>query len=293
MTCIGIGYRYRRYPIFFGYRLIPSDSNTFEYRKVSLNTNYYDTCLPMGCSISCFYFEMFSTFLEWVAREITHLPSITQYLDYLFLVGPANSEVCSQALAQFKDIMAYFGVPLSPEKTIGPISVITFLSIEIDSIAMEFRLPREKIDKLVELINGCLSVGKVSLTQMQSLLGSLNFACRTLATRDIKQPHHRIRITAQLRHDLIDMETLSQHLQQGEPVSRKRSARTVIDLIRFIVLKSLIFNVWFKASVCIKNNDDLTVITNWTVSQDQPGRRVQENLEELECLSLIWDVLET
>ncbi|CAJ0957083.1 unnamed protein product [Ranitomeya imitator] len=71
--------------------------------------------------------------------------------------GPANTEVCSQALAKFKDVMAHFSVPLSPKKTIGPVSIITFLGIEIDSIAMKFRLPQEKIDKLLELINGCIS----------------------------------------------------------------------------------------------------------------------------------------
>ncbi|CAJ0953158.1 unnamed protein product [Ranitomeya imitator] len=41
LTCIGIGYRYRRYPIFFEYRPIPSDTDTFKYRTVSLNTNDY------------------------------------------------------------------------------------------------------------------------------------------------------------------------------------------------------------------------------------------------------------
>ncbi|CAJ0932887.1 unnamed protein product [Ranitomeya imitator] len=71
----------------------------------------------------------------------------------------AGSDVCAAALAQFKDAMAQFGVPLSPEKTIGPVPVITFLGIEIDSVAMEFRLPKEKIDKLLDLISGCISVG--------------------------------------------------------------------------------------------------------------------------------------
>lgn len=28
-----------------------------------------DCCLPMGCSISCAYFEMFSAFLEWVVKR--------------------------------------------------------------------------------------------------------------------------------------------------------------------------------------------------------------------------------
>ncbi|CAJ0928340.1 unnamed protein product [Ranitomeya imitator] len=39
LTCIGIGYRYRRYPILFGYRPILSDTDTFKYRTVSLNTS--------------------------------------------------------------------------------------------------------------------------------------------------------------------------------------------------------------------------------------------------------------
>ncbi|CAJ0919557.1 unnamed protein product [Ranitomeya imitator] len=33
LTCIGIGYRYRRYPIFFEYRPIQTDTDTFRYRK--------------------------------------------------------------------------------------------------------------------------------------------------------------------------------------------------------------------------------------------------------------------
>ncbi|CAJ0949968.1 unnamed protein product [Ranitomeya imitator] len=153
---------------------------------------------------------MFSTFLEWVACKVTRLSSITHYLDDFLLVGPANSESCSQALTQFKDFMSHFGVPLSPEKTIGPVPVIAFLGIEIDSVAMEFRLPQDKIAKLLYLIEGCLLV-----VQMQSLLGSLNFACKImsmgrifsrrliLATRGVRQLHHRIRITAPLRSDLI------------------------------------------------------------------------------------------
>ncbi|CAJ0938648.1 unnamed protein product [Ranitomeya imitator] len=77
------------------------------------------------CSVK----EPVSTFLEWVARKITRQTVITHYLDDFLIVGPAGSDVCSTALAQFKDAMEHFGVPLSPEKTIGPVSVITFLGI--------------------------------------------------------------------------------------------------------------------------------------------------------------------
>ncbi|XP_077119507.1 uncharacterized protein LOC143775353 isoform X2 [Ranitomeya variabilis] len=211
----GLGALMAKSDIESAFRLLPVHPDCYHLLGAKFeDVYYYDTCLPMGCSISCFYFELFSTFLEWVAREITRLTAITHYLDDFLIVGPADSDVCSSALAQFKDALTYFGVPLFPEKTIGPVSVITFLGIEIDTVTMEFRLPKDKIDKLLDLINGCISVGKVTLTQMQSLLGSLNFACRimpagrifsrrlTIATRGVKQRHHRIRITAQLRSDL-------------------------------------------------------------------------------------------
>ncbi|CAJ0920701.1 unnamed protein product [Ranitomeya imitator] len=45
LTCIGIGYRYRRDPIFCRYRPIPSDTNTLKYRKVLLNTIHHN-CKP-------------------------------------------------------------------------------------------------------------------------------------------------------------------------------------------------------------------------------------------------------
>ncbi|CAJ0936584.1 unnamed protein product [Ranitomeya imitator] len=144
------------------FRLLPVHPDCYYLLGAMFEDKYYfDTCLPMGCSISCHYFEMFSTFLEWVARKVTRLPSTTHYLDDFLFVGPANSEVCHYALVQFKDVMSCFGVPLSSEKTIGPVSVITFLGIEIDSVAMEFRLPQDKISKLQELIAGCLSVDAV------------------------------------------------------------------------------------------------------------------------------------
>lgn len=40
---------------------------------------YYDACLPMGCSISCHFFKLFSSFLEWVVRYETGSRSCIHY----------------------------------------------------------------------------------------------------------------------------------------------------------------------------------------------------------------------
>lgn len=47
-------------------------------------------------------------------------------------------------LATLEHITERFGVPLAPEKTEGPRSVIQFLGIVIDSEAIEGRLPLDK-----------------------------------------------------------------------------------------------------------------------------------------------------
>ena len=45
------------------------------------------------------------------------------------------------------------GVPLAAHKCMGPSTCLVFLGIEIDTIAMEFRLPQEKLSKLEELLS--------------------------------------------------------------------------------------------------------------------------------------------
>ena len=80
----------------------------------------------------------------------------------------------------FRDCMADLGVPLAEEKTEGPTEVLCFLGLELDSIHMVVRIPRDKIVELIEKIEMVLQREKVTLRQMQSLIGSLNFCCRAI-----------------------------------------------------------------------------------------------------------------
>ncbi|CAJ0941654.1 unnamed protein product [Ranitomeya imitator] len=114
------------------------------------DNDYYDMCLPMGCSISCYYFELFSSFLDWVVRYETQCDAVTHYLDDFLFWGPEDSDL--------PYIAGEFGIPLSAEKTIGPVQTLTFFGIEIVSISMVFRLLAEKIQKMLSLIEGFISV---------------------------------------------------------------------------------------------------------------------------------------
>ncbi|XP_073518808.1 uncharacterized protein [Phyllobates terribilis] len=107
-----------------------------------------------------------------------------------------------------------FGVPLAVEKTIGPVTSLSFLGILIDTVEMECRLPAEKVVDLLELVSRVKRLHKITLRELQSLLGKLNFALRimpmgrafcrrlSLATAGAKSPHHFIRLRKELRDDL-------------------------------------------------------------------------------------------
>ncbi|KAM4048868.1 LOW QUALITY PROTEIN: uncharacterized protein ACNLHF_015985 [Anomaloglossus baeobatrachus] len=111
-------------------------------------------------------------------------------------------------------ISSRFGVPLAPEKTVGPTTCISFLGIVIDSLAWEVRLPEDKVAALKVEVGRARRVKKLQSREVQSLLGKLNFACRVMpmgrifsrrlasATAGVLAPHHYIRLSAEHRADL-------------------------------------------------------------------------------------------
>ena len=71
----------------------------------------------------------------------------------------------------------YLGIPIAPEKTVGASTTLAFAGIKLDTVLMEARLPQEKPNKCWELLSAFLRRRKVTLQEIQSLTGFLNFAC--------------------------------------------------------------------------------------------------------------------
>ena len=108
---------------------------------------------------------------------------------------------------------------MAPEKTEGPSPVLTFVGIELDCSRNEARLPHEKVEKCLLAICSLLGRKKVTLKELQSLIGLLNFAYSVLTpgrvflwrlinlTIGIKYTHHFIRLTSEAKKDLRLWET--------------------------------------------------------------------------------------
>ncbi len=163
------------------FRLLPVHPDDFELLGFKFEGKYYfDKALPMGASVSCSLFEMFSSFLEFKINSISNANSVLHYLDDFLFVGPPNSEKCKILLSSFQSVCEVLGVPLAPEKTEGPSPIITFLGLEIDTVKQQVKVPADKLKTLRNLITATLGSEARSLQSIQSLIGSLNFVTRAI-----------------------------------------------------------------------------------------------------------------
>lgn len=122
--------------------------------------------------------------------------------------------MCSNALNTFLELANSLGVPIKSEKTQAPTTCIVIYGIEIDSRKMVARLPEEKIDKIVGLLGEFKVKKKVTLRELQSLIGLLNFACSVIVpgraflrrlhdlTKGHSCPKFRITLNSEARADL-------------------------------------------------------------------------------------------
>lgn len=197
------------------FRLLPLHPESFKFMGFRVEGSYFvDRCLPMGCAISCAYFEKFSTFLHWCISDFTGQRGVAHYLDDFLFVGSGDSAACGLLLSDASKLFRSLGVPVAPDKTQGPVTCLSYLGIEIDTGAGCCRLPVDKVAKMSELIVDCLERSRVRLQKVQSLLGSFNFACRIIpmgrvfcrklerATTGVVHPHHTVRLSREIKEDL-------------------------------------------------------------------------------------------
>lgn len=110
------------------------------------------------CAISSYHFELFSSFLEWVV-EVSGLDSLLHYLDDFLFVGPVDGDQCRLLLSGY--LRAAWCPIICQDKTKGP--VLSFLGIEIDTVQMVYRLPRDKLARLPSLFHLAWGARKIQL----------------------------------------------------------------------------------------------------------------------------------
>ena len=205
------------------FKIIPIHPSDYKLTGMKFNKQYYyDKTLPQGCSSSCKIFETFSHALEWlILQQITDTYVLHILDDFLFIAH--TYELCQIALTKFIELCSELGVPIANEKTMGPLNCLSFAGIELDSVEMCARLPKDKVNKMQDLTSQFLQRKSVKLKELQSLTGLLNFACTVIVpgraflrrlydlTVGLDKDYYHIRLNKEVKEDLLTWKQFLDH----------------------------------------------------------------------------------
>ena len=175
---------------------------------------WIDLVMPMGASISCSHFERLSTALQWIAINKLHVPYISHILDDFIFFGPPQSQVCKNSLLAFQSLADSVGIPLNPKKTVQPSTSVELHGILFDTVEMRLKVPQDKREKALKLIQQMKIKTKVTLDEIQKLTGLLQFLTKAIQpgrsflrrlydlTRTLYLPTHLVRLNAEAKRDL-------------------------------------------------------------------------------------------
>ena len=211
---LGPGCYMAKTDIALAFRIIPIHPCDFHLLGIKWQGKYYfERCLPMGCSTSCSIFESFSTALEWIPKKLLGSQAIIHILDD-FLIIASTESACRKQLHKLLALCDDLGVPIAEGKTFGPLTTLQFAGVTLDSITMQASLTEDKLAKCRDQLSSCYHMKRITLRDLQSLIGLLNFTCSVIVpgsaflrqlidlTKGLRNPRHFIRITKECKQDI-------------------------------------------------------------------------------------------
>lgn len=170
---------------------------------------YFDRFLPFGLRTSPYIFDLLAKGLHWMLIAVLGWAVVLHYLnDFFAILPPGVDELRYQQ--EFDILCEALGLRVNHKKDICD-TIAEFLDIELDSIAMEARLPPKKLDKARTAVTAALRDSFITHSNLQSLLGFLSFAAKVVVPGRaflrrlfdaLRSNTRRHRITTDMRLDL-------------------------------------------------------------------------------------------
>lgn len=215
ITSIGRGCLVAKCDIQNAFRIVPIHPADWELLGFTWNGYYYvDKSLPMGLSYSCGLIERFSKAVQWILQNIFKVSWVSHILDDFIFFGPPHSAVFEQSQLKFLHLASDINIPIKASKTVSPNHCVILHGIEVDTLEMLCRLPMDKLDYGKLLIQNNMRRKTITLVELQSIIGTLNFYCKVIVpgraflrrlidlTKGIRSKHHHINLTKEARLDL-------------------------------------------------------------------------------------------
>ncbi|KAF4769439.1 hypothetical protein HAV15_008849 [Penicillium sp. str.  len=146
------------------FRIVPVAEDNQHLLAFQWNgSTYVECCLPFGLATAPFLFNLFAEALHWILQCLLPIFYINHYLDdFIAIIRPSS-----------------LSDPMGPSDEVYN-GVTDYLRIQIDSIAMEARLPPDKLCRATLDAAAALSAASLSLKQTERLTGSLAFCSRVV-----------------------------------------------------------------------------------------------------------------
>lgn len=174
---------------------------------------YFYHRLCFGCRSSPAIFDNFSKTICWIATHNYNINFILHLLDDFLTIDKAGVDA-HQTMQNLLQVFTNLNIPLAKHKTLGPDTTMEYLGITLDSVAMQARLPLEKVHRISDLLGTFLHRKTCTKRELLQLLGHLNFASRVilpgrsfvsyllaLATT-VTELHHHVHLSVTCREDM-------------------------------------------------------------------------------------------
>jgi hypothetical protein len=150
-----------------------------------------------------------------VVEKKSGISTLDHYLDDFLFAGAALTNDCKKLMNTFCFVSKELGIFIAENKTGGPITKLTFLDLEIDTVLMKVKIPEEKLNKLRLGIRYIMDHKKIKLKELESIIGLMAFCARVIPSAraflrrfydlflwvKVKKPFYYIRINQESKAD--------------------------------------------------------------------------------------------
>ncbi|OWA55484.1 hypothetical protein BV898_19870 [Hypsibius exemplaris] len=212
---LGTGALMAKLDVKYAFRLIPVQRKDWNLLGFAHDGKYYfDTVLPFGLRSSPAIFNQLADLLEWLVKVNGDCPDTLHYMDDFFIAGAPDTTDCNIAVSYLTALADDIGLPLAPEKTMGPTTTLPFLGIMIDSVKRTLSIPTEKVTDIIGEIQVFSNRKYATKREILSLVGGLAFATKCIPAgriflrrlldlaHSVTQYHHRVKLGPSFRADL-------------------------------------------------------------------------------------------
>ena len=138
---------------------------------------FMDAALPFGLRSAPLIFSAVADAAQHVMEQMG-AQWVAHYVDDFITLGSPDSDECAKNVTIMHEACARLGLPVATEKDEGPATAISFVGIELDSGAMEIRLPQDKLTRLKSDLAGWRGRKACKKRDLLSLIGVLSHACK-------------------------------------------------------------------------------------------------------------------